>query len=307
MGLGPYIVQRLIGAAVVVAGVTLAVFIVLRLSGDPAAVFMSPMATREEYDRIRQQMGLDQPLPIQYALYVGRMARGDFGTSYQRSESAMGVVLDRVPATVRLAAAALILILLLSLPLGVAAAVLRGTWADVQISTATLVAQALPNYWVGIMLVLLFAVQLRWLPTSGAETWQSMVLPAVTLALQPCARMTRLVRSELLDVLNQDYMRTARAKGLGGMAVLAGHGLPNAAIPVLTLIGLDVGNLLGGAIIVEAIFAWPGMGSLVVQAMSNQDFPVIQATVLVIAVTMVALNLLTDLAYGWLDPRVRLG
>jgi peptide/nickel transport system permease protein len=303
---GRYLVQRALGALVVIFGVTLAVFVVLRLSGDPAALFMSPMATKEEYARIQEQMGLDKPLPVQYAVYLGQLLRGDFGTSYQRNEPAMSVVLDRLPATLRLTAAAVSFLLILGIPFGALAAIYRGTWIDSGVSSITLIAQAVPNYWLGIMLVLLFAVQLRWLPTSGSTGWQALVLPAVTLALQPWSRLTRLVRSELLEILRQDYVRTARAKGLSERIVLRRHALRNAAVPVVTVLGLDLGYLLGGAIIVEAIFAWPGLGNLMIQAISNQDFPVIQASVILMAGTVVMLSLITDFLYVWLDPRVRL-
>jgi ABC-type dipeptide/oligopeptide/nickel transport system permease component len=306
MDWGRYLIQRALGAFLVIFGVTLAVFVVLRLSGDPAALFMSPMATEEEYARIQEQMGLDKPLPVQYVVYLGQLLRGDFGTSYQRNEPAMSVVLDRLPATLRLTAAAVFLLLILGIPFGALAAIYRGTWIDSGVSSVTLIAQAVPNYWLGIMLVLLFAVQLRWLPTSGSAGWQALVLPAVTLALQPWSRLTRLVRSELLDVLRQDYVRTARAKGLSEQIVMRRHAFRNAAVPVVTVLGLDLGYLLGGAIIVEAIFAWPGLGNLMIQAISNQDFPVIQASVILMAGTVVLLSLITDFLYVWLDPRVRL-
>jgi ABC-type dipeptide/oligopeptide/nickel transport system permease component len=267
---------------------------------------MSQMATEEEYLQIREQMGLDEPIPVQYARYLGQLAQGNFGDSFQRKAPALDIVLDRFPQTVRLAAVAIVLLVALAVPLGALAAIYRGTVIDTAISSITLVAQALPNFWIGIVLVMVFAVRLGWLPTSGSNGWKAMVLPAVTLALQPWSRMTRLVRSELLEVLSQDYIRTARAKGLSESMVLFRHSMRNAAVPIVTVIGLDLGYLLGGAIIVETIFAWPGLGSLMVQAMNNQDFPVVQATVIVIACTVVFLNLVTDLMYVWLDPRIRL-
>lgn len=303
---GRYLLLRVLGALLVIFGVTVAVFVILRLSGDPAALFMSPMATEEEYRQIRERMGLDESLPVQYFRYLSQLVRGDFGDSYQRSAPALGIVLDRFPATIHLAAVAVVLLMMFAIPLGTLAAIYRGTWIDTTISTITLVAQALPNFWVGIMLVMFFSVRLGWLPTSGIGGWQALVLPATTLALQPWSRLTRLVRSELLEVLGQDYIRTARAKGLAEPAIRRRHALRNAAVPIVTVIGLDIGYLLGGAIIVETIFAWPGLGSLMVQAMSNQDFPVIQASVVVVACTVVILNLITDLLYIWLDPRIRL-
>jgi peptide/nickel transport system permease protein len=306
MNLTRYLVQRIVGAIVVMLGVMLTIFVLLRLTGDPVSMFISPMASREDYLRTRQQLGLDEPLPIQYLKYVQRVAVGDFGNSYQRSEPAMGIVLERVPATIRLALVTLAILIGLALPIGVAGAVYRGSWLDTQLSALTLVAQSLPNYWAGIMFVLIFSVGLRLFPTSGTDGWQSIILPALTLALQPCSRLARLLRSELIDVLEQDYIRTARAKGLGRIVVLSRHALRNAAIPLVTILALDIGYLLGGAIIVETIFAWPGLGSLMVQSMNSQDFPVIQASVLLIAGTVVAISVLMDLVYVWLDPRVRL-
>jgi peptide/nickel transport system permease protein len=301
-----YLLERAVGALIVIFGATLLIFVVLRLSGDPAVLFVSPSATEEDLERVRQHMGLDKPIPVQYALYISRLAVGDFGMSFQHREPAINIVLERIPATLRLAGPAIALIILLAVPLGTLAAVRRGTWIDTLISALTLIGQAVPNFWLGIMLVLLLAVQLRWLPTSGAEGWQSVILPTFTLAVHPCARLMRLVRSELLDVLSQDYVRTARVKGLPERVVLGVHALRNVAIPVVTILGLDLGYLLGGAIIVEAIFAWPGLGNLMVQAINNQDFPVIQAGAIFTAVIIVLLSLITDLVYIQLDPRVRL-
>jgi peptide/nickel transport system permease protein len=300
-----YLLERVVGALIVVLGATLLIFVVLRLSGDPAALFVSPSATPEDIAHVRQQMGLDKPIPVQYGIYLSRLAVGDFGMSFQHREPALNIVLERIPATLRLAGPAIAFIILLGVPVGTLAAVKRGTWIDALVSTLTMIGQAIPNFWLGIMLVLLLAVQLRWLPTSGSEGWQSIILPAFTLAVHPCARLMRLVRSELLDVLSLDYVRTARVKGLPERVVVGVHALRNVAIPVVTILGLDLGYLLGGAIIVEAIFAWPGLGNLMVQSIGNQDFPVIQAGAILTAVIVVFLSLITDLVYVQLDPRVR--
>jgi peptide/nickel transport system permease protein len=301
-----YLAGRLVWSVVAIWGVVTLVFVILRLSGDPAAVLLSPQGTKEEYEAIRRSLGLDLPVPAQYALFLVRSAAGNFGSSFQFGVPALGVVLERIPATLSLTGTASALIALVAIPLGVLAAVFRNSWVDYLTSGLALLGQAAPNFWLGFMLILLFAVQLRWVPTSGRGTLAHLALPALTLALQPIAKIARLTRSEMLEVLEANYVRTAHAKGMAPARVTLGHALKNASLSIVTVLGLDIGYLLGGAIIVETVFSWPGLGRLVIEAINNRDFPVVQAAVVVIAVFVVAVNVLVDLLYAVLDPRIRL-
>ena len=301
-----YLAGRLVWSVVAIWGVVTLVFVILRLSGDPAAVLLSPQGTKEEYEAIRRSLGLDLPVPAQYALFLVRSAAGNFGSSFQFGVPALGVVLERIPATLSLTGTASALIVLVAIPLGVLAAVFRNSWVDYLTSGLALLGQAAPNFWLGFMLIILFAVQLRWVPTSGRGTLAHLALPALTLALQPIAKIARLTRSEMLEVLEANYVRTAHAKGMAPARVTLGHALKNASLSIVTVLGLDIGYLLGGAIIVETVFSWPGLGRLVIEAINNRDFPVVQAAVMVIAIFVVAVNVLVDLLYAVLDPRIRL-
>ena len=301
-----YLAGRLVWSVVAIWGVVTLVFVILRLSGDPAAVLLSPQGTKEEYEAIRLSLGLDLPVPAQYALFLVRSAAGNFGSSFQFGVPALGVVLERIPATLSLTGTASALIVLVAIPLGVLAAVFRNSWVDYLTSGLALLGQAAPNFWLGFMLIILFAVQLRWVPTSGRGTLAHLALPALTLALQPIAKIARLTRSEMLEVLEANYVRTAHAKGMAPARVTLGHALKNASLSIVTVLGLDIGYLLGGAIIVETVFSWPGLGRLVIEAINNRDFPVVQAAVVVIAIFVVAVNVLVDLLYAVLDPRIRL-
>lgn len=280
-------------------------FLLTHLSGDPAALLLPPSATLADIAVFREQSGLDRPLLVQYLDFLGHAARGDFGRSIRHGEPALQLVLERLPATVELSAAALLLALVVAVPLGVVAAVRRGSAFDQLGLLLSLVGQAFPVFWLGIVLILVFAEDLRWLPASGRGDLAHLVLPAVALAAYTVAMVARLLRSSLIDVLSADYIRTARGKGLAERAVLVGHALKNAALPVVTVIGLQVGTLLGGAVVTEEVFAYPGMGRLALQAIANRDFTVVQAFVVVMAILITAVNLLVDLLYAWLDPRVK--
>lgn len=301
-----FLVSRMLWSVLAILGVSTIVFVVLHLSGDPAALLLPPTGTKEDYEELRRLLGLDRPLIVQYAGFVIRAVRGDFARSFQYDEPAREVVLQHLPATIELTAMAIALIVFVAVPLGVLSAVFRNSWLDYLTSALTLAGQAAPNFWLGVMLILFFAVELRWVPTSGRGTIAHVVLPAVTLALQPVAKIIRLTRSEVLDVLGREFIRTARAKGLSNVVVILRHTLRNASIAIVTVIGLDLGYLLGGAIITESVFGWPGMGLLAITAINNRDFPVVQATVFIIALIVVAVNLAVDLMYVYLDPRVRL-
>src|SRR5919199_6544432 len=304
--MGRYLLVRLGHAILVVVGVSLIVFLLTHLGGDPASLLLPPNASEEDIQQFRHAMGFDQPLPIQLVQYFARLAHGDFGQSFRYGQPALEVVLERVGATLVLGGFALLLSVLLAIPLGILAAVRRNSVWDALSLIVSLSGQALPVFWLGILLIIPFAVTLRWLPASGGGDLPHLVLPGVTLAAYSLAIISRLLRSSLLEVLGADYVRTARAKGLRERAVLVRHALKNALLPVTTVLGLQVGTLLGGAVITEEVFAYPGMGRLAVQAILGRDFALIQAFVILTALTIVVTNLLVDLAYGWLDPRVRL-
>lgn len=282
------------------------VFFALRLSGDPATLLLSDSATAEDIARLREQLGLNQPLPVQYATFFSRVLLGaDFGQSLQRRQPASIVVAERVPATLTLALAAFALSLIIGIPAGIVAAVRRNTLFDRLAMFGALLGQVTPNFFLGIVLVLVVGLWLRLLPTSGDATWAHLILPAITLSAYGIASMARLTRSALLDVVRKDYMRTAYAKGLSERLAVSRHALRNAAIPVVTVMGIQLGHLLGGAVATEIVFAWPGIGRLAVQSIFLRDYPVVQAVVLMIAAIYVGINLLVDVAYGWLDPRIR--
>lgn len=285
-------------------GVSIIAFALTHLSGDPAALLLPPSATLEDIAVFRHAQGLDRPLPVQYADFLGHAVRGDFGMSIRQGQPALGLVLGRLPATLELSAAALVLALVIAIPLGIGAAVRRGSAVDQGSLLLSLLGQSFPVFWLGIILIILFAEDLQWLPASGRGDLKHLILPAVTLSLYTIAIVTRLLRSSLIDVLSADFIRTARGKGLGERAILVGHALKNAALPVVTVVGLQAGTLLGGAVITEEVFAYPGMGRLALQAIANRDFPVVQAFVVVMAVLITAINLGVDLLYARLDPRV---
>jgi len=300
-----YLVRKIFHTLFVALGVVTLVFVALRLSGDPAATMLPGDATVDELTALRRTLGLDRPLHLQYVAFLGAAVRGDFGESFRHQQPAFALVLERLPATLELAFAALLLAVVVALPLGILAAMYRGRAADVLAMGFAVVGQATPYFWMGIMLILVVSVELGWLPTSGRGGWQHLILPAITLGTHFAAVLARLTRTSLLEVLGQNFVTTARAKGLAEHRVILVHALKNAAVPVVTLIGLQFGTLLGGAVVTETIFAWPGVGRLAVQSIFVRDYPVVQAGVLVLALSFVALNLLVDLLYGALDPRIR--
>jgi peptide/nickel transport system permease protein len=300
-----YVVSRLAQTALVVFLSLSAVFGMTRLAGDPVLLFMPMDIQAKDVNEWRQRLGFDDSVAVQYARFLGGALRGDFGESLRYRQDALGLVLQRLPATLQLAASALVLTLLVAVPLGVVTAVRRDSWFDHLGTILTVLGQAVPGFWLGLMLIYLFAVHLRWLPTGGMGGLAHLVMPSLVLAAFFAARIARLTRSTVLDVLQEDYIQTARAKGLGAGGVIGKHTLRNSAIPIVTLVGLEAGQLIGGAVITETIFAWPGLGRLTVQALLNRDFPVVLAAVSLTSIVYTLLNLIVDLAYGWLDPRVR--
>jgi peptide/nickel transport system permease protein len=301
-----YVAARLAQTALVLFLALSAVFAMTRLAGDPVLLFMPMDIQAKDANEWRQRLGFNDPVAVQYARFIGGALRGDFGESLRYRRPALGLVLERLPATLALAASALALTLVVAVPLGVVTAVRRDSWLDHLGTAATVLGQAVPGFWLGLMLIYLFAVQLRWLPTGGTGGLAHLVMPSLVLAAFFAARIARLTRSAVLDVLQEDYIQTARAKGLGAVGVVGKHTLRNSAIPIVTLVGLEAGQLIGGAVVTETIFAWPGLGRLTVQALLNRDFPVVLAAVSFTSVVYTLLNLLVDLAYGWLDPRVRI-
>jgi len=300
-----YMLRRLWQAVLVLFGVSFVVFMILHLTGDPAALLLPPDATAEDVARFRTAMGFDDPWIIQYLRFLKGAIQGNFGESLRHGEPAMHLVVERLPATFQLAGAGLLLALCLAIPAGIISAVKRNTVIDYFSTVVALLGQAMPTFWLGIMLILVFSVRLNWLPSSGRGDLQHLVLPAITLGLFTTARISRLTRSGMLEVLGQDYIRTARAKGVSEQPVVWKHALKNASIPIVTIIGIELGTLLGGSVITETIFAWPGVGRLSVQAIFNRDYPVVQAAVFILASTFVIVNFMVDLAYTWLDPRIR--
>jgi peptide/nickel transport system permease protein len=301
-----YLLRRLAQSLLVLLGISFVVFAILHLTGDPSLVLLPPDATVEDVKRFREEMGFNDPFFVQYGRFLRGALQGDFGQSIRHSEPAFRLVLERMPATFELAGAGLALALALAIPAGIVSAVRRNTLVDYVSTVIALLGQSMPTFWLGIMLILVFSVQWSLLPSSGRGTVEHLILPAVTLGLFTTARITRLTRSGMLEVLNQDYIRTARAKGVPNPPIVWKHALKNAAIPIVTIVGLELGTLLGGSVITETIFAWPGVGRLSVQAIYNRDYPVVQAAVFLLASTFVLVNLVVDVLYTYLDPRIRL-
>ena len=303
-----YLARRLAQSALTLLGTSVLVFVILRvLPGDPAKMLLPEGAPQSAVEALNRQLGLREPLHVQYAIFLRSVFRGDFGQSFQYRAPALRVVVERLPATIDLTLSAMALTVLFGVATGIVAAVRQGTGYDYAGTVVTVLGQSLPNFWLGIMLVLLFGVTLRWLPTSGFQGWPHLILPTVTLAAYPTALVARLTRSSMLEILTQDYVRTGRAKGLTERVVVLSHALRNATIPVLTVIGLQIGTLLGGAVITESVFAWPGIGKLVVDAIFFRDFPVVQTILILSASIFVVINLLVDVLYTVIDPRIRYG
>ncbi|MGW7680294.1 nickel ABC transporter permease [Kribbella sp. NPDC054772] len=302
-----YVVRRLFFSVFVLWGAVTIIFVVLRLvPGDPAYIMLGPDADQAQVAALRAQLGLDHSLIQQYATYLANVVHLDFGQSFRLNADSMTLVLQRVPATIQLATTALLLSLLIGLPLGVIAALRAHSWVDRTISVFSLMGQSTPSFWLGIVLILVFARGLKVLPSAGSGTWSHLVLPTITLALPFLAILVRLTRSGLLEVVHEGYVQTARAKGLGEGVVVLVHALRNALIPIVTVVGLQFGALLGGTVIVETVFAWPGVGRLLIDSIGRRDYGVVQASILLVATIFVVINLLVDLLYGFLDPRVRL-
>ncbi|GGE12702.1 peptide/nickel transport system permease protein [Gemmobacter megaterium] len=302
-----YLLRRLLHAVLIVAGISVISFFFLHLTGDPVGLILPQDATREQIETLRRDLLLDEPIHVQYLHFVASALQGDMGRSIYTREPVLGLILERLPATLELALTALVLSLIIAIPMGVIAALRRGGWLDTISMTLALFGLSMPHFWLGIMLIMLFSVQLNWLPTSGRGTWEQLIMPSVALGASLVALFARLTRSAMLEVLGQDYVRTARAKGLTETVVVGKHALRNALIPLVTVAAMEFGFLLGGAVIIETVFAWPGVGRLIVQSILDRDYPVVQAAVMMLAIVFVVVNLVVDLLYTWLDPNISLG
>jgi peptide/nickel transport system permease protein len=301
-----YILRRIGFSIFVLWGALTIVFVAVRVvPGDPAQLIAGPQASKADVAALRHSLGLDRALPIQYAHFLGQVARLDMGDSLRLNQPAIQAVAGRFKATATLAFSAMLIAALVSFPLGIVAALRPRSLVDALVSVFSLLGQSVPNFWLGLMFILIFARRLRWLPSSGIGGINHLIMPALTLALPLVGVLTRLIRTGLLEVLGEEYIRTAQAKGLTPRTVIARHALRNMLIPVITVAGLQMGSLLGGAVIVETVFGWPGAGQLLVTAISNRDYPVVQAGVLMITGGFILINLLVDVSYGYLDPRVR--
>jgi ABC-type dipeptide/oligopeptide/nickel transport system permease component len=302
-----YVGRRLVQAVLVCLGISLITFLLLHVVGNPVLLLLPQEASEQDVTLLRAKLGLDRPLAVQYGIFLQGAVRGDFGTSLFVQAPALGLILERMPATIELTLAGLAVAIAIAIPLGVLSAVRRFSVLDNLATVGAVAGQAMPIFWLGIMLIVLFAVKLHWLPASGRGGPAHLVLPALTLGAYLAPLTMRLTRSGMLDILSQDYIRTARAKGVRERWVLFKHALRNAAIPLVTILGFQFGRVLGGAIVTETVFAWPGVASLAVKAIRTYDYPVVQASVVLLALIIVVVNLLTDLVIGYLDPRIRYG
>jgi peptide/nickel transport system permease protein len=301
-----YITRRLVLTVPVLFGVATLVFSLIHLvPGDPAQAMLGDGASPEDIAQLRGRLGLDRPLPEQYWTYLKGLARGDLGTSLRTQQPVARQIAERLPATAELAAAAMLVAVGLALPLGVIAAVWRGTWVDQGAMGLALLGISVPGFWLGPLLALIFAVELGWLPVSGRGSWAHLVLPAITLGSALAAILARMTRASVLEELREQYVVAARARGVSRARAIVVHALRNSLIPVVTILGLQLGAVLTGSIITETIFSWPGVGRLLIQSINFRDYPMVQGCILLIAVTYVTMNLVTDLMYGWLDPRIR--
>jgi len=302
-----YALRQVVQLAVVIVGISMLAFAILHVIGDPVTLLLPQNAGKEEYARYNKLLGLDKPIYVQYWKFATRAVQGDFGKSWYADTPAFKLVLERMLPTLYLTTAGLVTALLIALPLGILAALKRHSFVDSLCTVAAVAGQAMPIFWLGIMLIIIFAVQLRLLPASGYGTWQHFLMPSFTLGAFLAPITMRLVRSGVIEIMNMEYIKTARAKGLAERLVVIKHAFRNACIPVITVLGLQFGQLLGGAVVTETVFAWPGVATLTVDAIRNQDFPVVQCAVVLLALIIVAVNFLVDMIVGLIDPRIRVG
>jgi peptide/nickel transport system permease protein len=299
-----YVIRRIPHLFLILLGASMLTFLLLHLSGDPVRAILPLDAAEEDVARIRATWGLDQPLPVQYLVFLREAMTGNLGQSFRYRRDALSLVLDRIPATFTLALASILLAFIVSMPLGLLASVRPGGMLDTFISILSSLCIAVPSFWLGLVLILIFADALHWFPAAGRTSWESMVLPTVTMSTFSIGLIARLVRASMLEELRQAYVTSARAKGLSEIVVYSRHALRNALVPVVTVIGLQFGQFVGGSMVIETVFAWPGVGWLMIQAIYARDMPLIRAVVLIMAVLFVLINLVVDIVYAYLDPRI---
>jgi len=300
-----YIVKYLLQVIPVMFIISSVIFVLIYMTGDPVALMLSESATPQQIAELREALGLNEPFYVQYGKYMLNLLQGDFGKSYVFQQDALSLVLERLPLTLELGAVSVILAIVLSIPLGIYSAVKKNTFADLIITGISVLGKAVPNFWLGIMLILVLSIMFPIFPVSGHGSWLHLILPAITLGTNAMAEITRLVRSSMLEVLNQDYIRTAKSKGLSAIIVVFRHGFRNCLIPVITVMAMQISGIVGGAIITETIFAWPGMGQLLVRSVNVRDMAVVQAAVFVSAIAIILMNFLADIAYRFIDPRIK--
>lgn len=301
-----FLIRRILQMIPVIFGVTVIIFVILRISGDPVVLFLPEDAPQEQVEQLRRSLGLDRPIWEQYIIFIQNLLQGDFGESLRyKNQDVLSIVLERLPATFELAAASIFVAILISLPGGVLAAIYRNKWPDYLSSVIAVLGRAMPNFWVGIMLILVFAVQFRWLPVSGRGGVENLILPALALGTSLAAILMRLMRTSMLEVLHLDYVRTARAKGVLPRGLIFKHAIRNALISYVTVLGLEIAGLLAGSVVTEQVFAWPGIGLLVIQAINSRDMAIVQAVVIVSAIVVMLANLIVDITYALIDPRIR--
>lgn len=301
------LLKQCLRIVLVLFGISTIAFFLIHLSGDPVLLMLPPEATQEEIDAFRHQMGFDKPLSEQYVHFLGQAVKGDFGESLKFHQPALDVVLERIPATLELTLFATVLSIVIAIPLGIYSAINRNSLSENLVTVAVFLGQSMPIFWTGIMLMLFFGVKLHWLPVSGRGGWEHLIMPAFTLAVWVAPTTLRIVRSSMLEVLQHDYIRTARSKGLAESIVIYKHALKNAAIPIITVVGFQIGKLLGGAVVTETVFAWPGVGQLVVKAIYTADYPLVQACVVILALIVATMNFSVDSMYRYLNPKIKSG
>lgn len=303
--MGPFLLKRLAQIIPVLFIISFVIFALVYIAGNPVALMLPDDASQEEIDQLTASLGLDRPFIVQYGNYLLHLMQGDFGDSFRYNTSALPLVLERLPATLELAVAALTLAVCIAIPLGIWSATKQNSPLDLIAAGGAVLGKAMPNFWLGIMLILLFSVTLGWLPVSGRGTFAHLLLPAITLATGIAAEMTRLLRSNMIEILSQDYIRTARSKGIRETLVVYKHALRNSLIPLVTITALQTSTVVGGTLITETVFSWPGIGQLLIQAVNTRDMAIVQACVFVIALLVIAMNLLADVLYRFLDPRIK--
>jgi len=302
-----YILSSLTQSLLVLMGVFVLVFFMVRLTGDPTSVMLSREASPEQRAAFRQQMGFDQPLPVQFATFVAKGLTGDFGNSLHYRTPALPLVLERLPASLELAFVGLLMAVIIAVPLGLWGGARPGSLIDVIGRSIGLFGQTVPTFWLALIMIIVFSVRLGWFPVAGRSNWLSVVMPAFALGLPTMGRIVRLTRASVMEIMGDDYVRTARSKGLSARTIFYRHVLRNAAVGLISVIGIQFGYMLGGSVIIESVFAWPGLGRLAIESISIRDFPLVQAIALFTSVVVIGLNLLTDMAYAFVDPRIRYG